>query len=305
MGRPVRLAPVADSRSVILRTLAQIGVVEVSVISNDRRIENPAVGLEVDHSIRYLWGTTNHPPRISKKWRNFSIRASCLLILDPQVLWQTWSTCPSVSVRPQHSQAVSASGRPLAALFLVATVAPLIWIACIYADTDIKAVPSDTHECTYGTPALDRRPYPSAELYSCSARASFTAGAEVTVESPTLIGSPHLLTSSEKDGYCWVIDASVVADNADLDNAHMSKCTKYDNPAVRDWCQSNWPSSIASGEVRFGALIFNWRGVMSPRSVRMCLDMGITKGTLKSMACCVEEWGWRLYHAFNKCTATW
>ena len=33
---------------------------------------------------------------------------------------------------------------------------------------------------------------------------------------------------------CWVVDASVVADNADLDNAHESKCMKYDTPAVRD-----------------------------------------------------------------------
>ena len=48
-------------------------------------------------------------------------------------------------------------------------------------------------------------------------------------------------------GACWVVDASVVADNADLDNAHESKCRKYDTPAVRDWCQTNWPSGGRHG----------------------------------------------------------
>ena len=42
-------------------------------------------------------------------------------------------------------------------------------------------------------------------------------------------GSPQIPDGvAHKDGYYWVIDASVVADNADLDDAHMSKCTKYD-----------------------------------------------------------------------------
>ena len=78
---------------------------------------------------------------------------------------------------------------------------------------------------------------------------------------PVRGGSPQIPDGvAYKDGVCWVVDASVVADNADLDDAHLSKCTKYDTPAVRDWCQSNWPSEVASGEVRFGALIFNWRG---------------------------------------------
>ena len=31
---------------------------------------------------------------------------------------------------------------------------------------------------------------------------------------------------------CWVVDASVVADNADLDNAHVSKCVKYACPRM-------------------------------------------------------------------------
>ena len=62
------------------------------------------------------------------------------------------------------------------------------------------------------------------------------------------------------DGNCWVIDASVVADKADLNDAHLSKCAKYDTPAVRDWCQANWPSPGPSGAVRFGALVLKLAG---------------------------------------------
>ena len=75
-------------------------------------------------------------------------------------------------------------------------------------------------------------------------------------------GSPQILDAVlYSRNACWVVDASVVADNADLDNAHESKCVKYDTPAVRDWCQMNLPSEGASGDIFFSALIFNWRGL--------------------------------------------
>ena len=60
---------------------------------------------------------------------------------------------------------------------------------------------------------------------------------------PVRGGNPQIPDGvAYNDGNCWVIDASVVADNADLNDAHLSKCAKYDTPAVRDWCQVNCPS---------------------------------------------------------------
>ena len=124
---------------------------------------------------------------------------------------------------------------------------------------------------------------------------------------PVVGGSPQI-----PDGviyfqsHCWVVDASVVADNADLDNAHLSKCAKYDTPAVRDWCQSNWPSHEGErGSIRFGAIIFNWRGVMSRRSARMCAELRIPKPTVKLFAVGVVEFGWRIYREFHRSTAQW
>ena len=102
---------------------------------------------------------------------------------------------------------------------------------------------------------------------------------------------------------CWVVDASVVADNADLDNAHVSKCVKYDTPPVRDWCQSNWPSEGVSGDIFFGALIFNWRGAMSQKSASMCRTFGISKSELVVFSAAICEWGWKVYRAFHKTTA--
>ena len=102
---------------------------------------------------------------------------------------------------------------------------------------------------------------------------------------------------------CWVVDASVVADNADLDNAHVSKCVKYNTPPVRDWCQSNWPSEGVSGDIFFGALIFNWRGAMSQKSASMCRTFGISKSELVVFSAAICEWGWKVYRAFHKTTA--
>ena len=61
-----------------------------------------------------------------------------------------------------------------------------------------------------------------------------------------------------KDGNCWVIDVSMVAVKTDLNDAHLSTFAKYDTPAVCGWRQVNWPSSVLSGAVQFGGLVFNW-----------------------------------------------
>ena len=55
---------------------------------------------------------------------------------------------------------------------------------------------------------------------------------------PVRGGSPQIPDGvAYKDGNCWVIDASMVAVKTDLNDSHLSKYDKYDNPAVRDWCQ--------------------------------------------------------------------
>ena len=121
---------------------------------------------------------------------------------------------------------------------------------------------------------------------------------------PVRGGSPQIPDGVlYKDGRCWVVDASVVVDNADLDAAHVSKCAKYDTPAVRDWCQLHWPSSGGSLLHLFRALIFNWRGAMSSRSANMCPLMGISKSDMKIMSVCVVEWGWWIHSHFHRGTA--
>ena len=108
-------------------------------------------------------------------------------------------------------------------------------------------------------------------------------------------GSPQILDAAlYSHNTCWIVDTSVVADNAHLDNAHISKCVKYDTPAVRDWCQANWPSEGVPGEVFFGALIFNWRGAISPKSASMCRTFSITRNKLVIFSTSVCEWGWKV-----------
>ena len=107
---------------------------------------------------------------------------------------------------------------------------------------------------------------------------------------PVMGGSPQIPDGVLfKDGTCWVVDASVVADNAALDDAHDSKCAKDNTPAVRDWCQSHWPSKEGSWVPLFGVLIFNWRGTMSPRSANMCKQMGMNQSDTKILSVSVVE----------------
>ena len=87
-------------------------------------------------------------------------------------------------------------------------------------------------------------------------------------------------------------------------NVHLSKCVKYDTPTVHDWCQSNWPSHMGGhGTVPSGALIFNWRGVMSRLAARMCDLLKVNRSVQKVMAVCVVGHGWRMYREFYRSTA--
>ena len=83
----------------------------------------------------------------------------------------------------------------------------------------------------------------------------------------------------------------VKAVKTDLNYAHLSTFAKYDTPAVCGWWQVNWPSSVLSGAVQFGGLMFNWWGVMSQWSASLCQHLGITKRCMKLMCCSVAECG--------------
>ena len=106
-----------------------------------------------------------------------------------------------------------------------------------------------------------------------------------------------------KDNVCWVIDATIVADNANLTDAYNEKCRKYDTQAVRDWCRSNRPSLDVSCVVLFGALVFNWRGAMAAQSANLGRSLNLPVSFFKILSVCVVEWGWRIYRSFHRTTA--
>ena len=101
-----------------------------------------------------------------------------------------------------------------------------------------------------------------------------------------------------KDTQCWVIDATIVADNADLNDAFVNKC---DTKAVRNWCRLNRSSHGVSDGVLLVALVFNWRG--ASRSASLCRSLNISKSFMKLLSVCVVEWGWKIYRNFHRSTA--
>ena len=77
----------------------------------------------------------------------------------------------------------------------------------------------------------------------------------------------------------WVIDVSIVADNATLDVEHQRKISYYNKPNIRNYVTNR--SNVSEENVDFTGLIWNWRGAMSPRSWFTAKDMGLTGGSLE------------------------
>ena len=105
------------------------------------------------------------------------------------------------------------------------------------------------------------------------------------------------------DNICWVIDATIVADNANMQDAYNDKCHKYDTQAVRDWYRLNRPSLDVSCVVLFGALVFNWRGAVAAQSANLGRSLNLPQSFFKILSVCVVEWGWRIYRSFHRTTA--
>ena len=56
-----------------------------------------------------------------------------------------------------------------------------------------------------------------------------------------------------------MLGVTIVADNADLYEAHQHKCDYYDQPAIRDWVSRN----VSTISPTFSSVTLNWRGLLA------------------------------------------
>ena len=82
---------------------------------------------------------------------------------------------------------------------------------------------------------------------------------------------PDLL-SHHSDRSTFVLDITIVADNAVLEDAHSRKCQYYDEPEIRCWIASN----VSGALIHFSSVTLNWRGLMAGASANtFCSLMGL------------------------------
>ncbi len=111
------------------------------------------------------------------------------------------------------------------------------------------------------------------------------------------IRKPDLVIS--RDGEATIVDMTVVADNASLNDAHMRKCRYYNDPKIIEWVKTHTGCS----SVAFGAVSMNWRGAMAPRSYSMLKDtFGLSLNVVRLMSVKTVIGGFYIYCCFKRST---
>ena len=100
---------------------------------------------------------------------------------------------------------------------------------------------------------------------------------EPVIPTPAGVRRPDLVIHGLRKT-AFVIDATVVADNADLTDRHNGKCHYYDIPAIRQWVKGVRPDI---DEVKFSSVTLNWRGLFAIQSAEtLCRDIGMSTSFL-------------------------
>ena len=99
---------------------------------------------------------------------------------------------------------------------------------------------------------------------------------------PTIAGlwRPDLIFHhNERSAY--LLDVTIVADNAVLHEVHERKTQYYDVPEIRNWIARN----INGNDVLFFSVTMSWRGLMAHASAEaLCSDLGLGRPLLSLLS---------------------
>ena len=97
----------------------------------------------------------------------------------------------------------------------------------------------------------------------------------------------------------YILDVTVVADNAVLHEVHERKIQYYDVPDIRNWTARN----ISTNKVTFSSVTLNWRGLMARASAdTLCSDLALGRqilSLLSAVTCERSLWIWQHFHRSN------
>ena len=101
-----------------------------------------------------------------------------------------------------------------------------------------------------------------------------------------------------KNNICFILDVTIVADNADLDAAHDQKICYYNRVEIKSWARQATDCQL----VELGAIAFNRRGVLAPKSHDLLLRLGVPKYQITIMIVKVLEGSYYSWLTFQKST---
>lgn len=97
-----------------------------------------------------------------------------------------------------------------------------------------------------------------------------------------------------------VVDATVVADNADLTAEHKHKVSKYDLPEIRSFVATL--TGVLAVSVEFSSVTLSWRGALARDSSDFLTRVGFDQHAQMLLSIrCVEQ-GFQIYLSFQRST---
>ena len=128
-------------------------------------------------------------------------------------------------------------------------------------------------------------------VISCAEKIGYGICREPAIPTPAGIRKLDLILVRDYD--LTILDVTIVADNADLEQSHQDKQVYYDVPAIREWVQLRYePRHIA-----FEALAMSWRGLLASRSAAALRRLGLSARFLSlASAVALERGTWILNH---------
>ena len=102
-----------------------------------------------------------------------------------------------------------------------------------------------------------------------------------------------------RDRETFVLDVTIVADHAALNDSHQRKVQYYDVPDIRCWIERN----VGNKRVHFSSVTLSWRGLMAPASAEtLSVSMALGRPILSLLSVVTCERGLWIYEHFHKST---
>ena len=135
-------------------------------------------------------------------------------------------------------------------------------------------------------------------VISSAEKIGYSICREPAIPTPAGIRKPDLVLVRDCD--LTILDVTIVADNADLEQSHQDKQVYYDVPAIREWAQRRYePRHIA-----FEALAMSWRGLLASRSAAALRRLGLSARFISLASAVALERGTWIVNHFRRSTYT-